>query len=144
MVYLSEMLIKGLDFYTNYVFPFVDKLEDFGFGYLFPRKSAEVSIPLATLNTSYYKFTGLPKTNNSSPIHSDAKPKPIGRLEVIEIKKIIDETLEAMNNVLLFIRENAKLIPKIERIDIITYLIGLFVEFEITSEVDGKQKRIYS
>lgn len=140
MVYLSEMLIKGLDFYTNYVFPFVDRLESSGFGYLFPRKSAEVSIPLATLNTSYYKFTGLPKTSNSSPIPSDAKPKPIGRLEVFEIKKIIDETLEAMDNVLLFIRENATLIPKIERIDIITYLIGLFVEFEITSEVNGKQK----
>lgn len=140
MIYLSEMLIKGLDFYTKYVYPFVDKLEDFGLGYLFPRKSAEVSIPLATLNTSYYKLTGLPKTSNSSPIPSDAKPKPIGKLEVVEIEKIINETLEAMDNVLLFIRKNETLIPKVERIDIITYLIGLFVECDITSEVGGKQK----
>ncbi|PSA96910.1 GmrSD restriction endonuclease domain-containing protein [Bacillus halotolerans] len=140
MVYLSEMLIKGMDFYTKYVYPFVDKLDKYGFDYLFPRKSAEVSIPLATLNTSYYKFTGLPKTSNSSPIPSDAKPKAIGRLEVFEIEKIIAETLEAMDNVLLFIQLNKTVIPKIQRIDIITYLIGLFVEFDITSEVTGKEK----
>lgn len=140
MVYLSEMLIKGMDFYTHYVFPFVDKLEEFGLDYLFPRKSAEVSIPLATLNTAYYKFTGLPKTSNSSPIPSDAKPKAIGKLEVVEIKKIIDETLEAMDNVLLFIQNNETVIPKVERIDIITYLIGLFVECKVNNEVDGEQK----
>jgi hypothetical protein len=140
MVYLSDMLTKGLDFYTYYVFPFAEKLETSDYGHLFPRKSAEVSIPLATLNSAYYKFTGLPKTSNSSPIPSDAKPKAIGKLEIVDTVQIIDGTLEALDNVLTFLKVNKTNIKLIERLDVITYLIGLFVEAEV-KEIDNNQRK---
>jgi hypothetical protein len=139
MVYLSDMLTKGLDFYTYYVYPFAEKLEVNGYGHLFPRKSAEVSIPLATLNSAYYKYTGLPKTSNSSPIPSDAKPKAIGKLEIVDTVLIINETLEALDNVLLFLKVNKNNIKTIERLDVITYLIGLFVEADVR-EINNNQK----
>ncbi|WP_026691373.1 DUF262 domain-containing protein [Alteribacter aurantiacus] len=139
MVYLSDMLTKGLDFYTYYVYPFAEKLESNGFERLFPRKSAEVSIPLAALNSAYYKHTGLPKTSNSSPIPSDAKPKAIGKLETVDTIQIIDMNLEAMDNVLRFLKVNETELKPIERLDLITYLIGLFVEANV-KEIDNNQK----
>ncbi|MER3114485.1 GmrSD restriction endonuclease domain-containing protein [Bacillus altitudinis] len=141
MVYLSEMLINGLDFYTQYVYPFTEKLDRFNLGHLFPRKSAEVSIPLATLNSAYYKHTGLPKTSNSSPIPSDAKPKQIGKLKVHEIEHIIEQTLAAMDNVLEFISVNSESLTEINRIDYLTYLIGLFVECDVDSHINEMQKQ---
>ncbi|HDX9639382.1 TPA: hypothetical protein ROY14_001441 [Bacillus mobilis] len=135
MVYLSDLLTKGVDFYTYYVYPFADKLEESGFGDLFPRKSSEVSIPLATLNSAYFKYTGIPKTSNSSPIPSDAKPKAIGKLEVQDIIKLLDETLEALDKVLAFINSDEK-IKKPERLDVVTYLVGLFVECEVETMND--------
>lgn len=138
MVYLSDLLTKGLDFYTYYVYPFAERLEAHGYGHLFPRKSAEVSIPLATLNSAYYKKTGYPKTSNSSPIPSDAKPKAIGKLDISVTTQIIDKTLEALDNVLKFLKVNPS-IKEIDRLDIITYLIGLFVEADV-KEITTAQK----
>ncbi|RED55686.1 GmrSD restriction endonuclease domain-containing protein [Cohnella lupini] len=131
MVYLSDMLTKGVDFYTYYVYPFTEKLEANDLGSLFPRKSAEVSIPLAALNSAYFKYTGLPKTSNSSPIPSDAKPIAIGKLNVEETRKLLDVTLDALDSVLAFIKQQAAVIKTPDRIDVITYLVGLFVEGEI-------------
>ncbi|PEK02193.1 hypothetical protein [Bacillus wiedmannii] len=139
MVYLSDLLTKGVDFYTYYVYPFADKLEEKGLGNLFPRKSSEVSIPLATLNSAYFKYTGFPKTNNSSPIPSDAKPKAIGKLEVEGIIELLDETLKALDKVLEFINSDEK-IKKPERLDVITYLVGLFVECEVESINDAQKE----
>ncbi|OSP22131.1 GmrSD restriction endonuclease domain-containing protein [Staphylococcus agnetis] len=141
MVYLSEMLIKGIDFYTCYAYPFSEKLENNGFGHLFPRKSSEVSIPLATLNTAFYKLTGIPKNSNSSPIPSDTKPKQIGKLDVQEINNVIDDTLKAMDYALNFIKENKAELKVIDRIDYITYLIGLFVEYNIEKSLTPSQKK---
>ncbi|MGG0793280.1 DUF262 domain-containing protein [Brevibacillus laterosporus] len=139
MVYLSDLLTKGVDFYTYYVYPFAEKLDKHGLGSLFPRKSAEVSIPLAALNSAYFKQTGLPKSSNSSPIPSDAKPIAIGKLDVEDIIKLLDETLRALDRVLIFI-DNDKRIKTPERIDIITYLVGLFVECEIESMNDAQKE----
>lgn len=127
MVYLTDLLVKGVDFYTDYAHIFGDLLDEYELGHLFPRKSAEVSIPLATLNPAYYKVTAKNKTNNSSPIPSDVKPKAIGNCEVVEIREMINITLNSLRQTLAFIQSDST-IQRPERIDIITYLVGLFVE----------------
>lgn len=139
MVYLTELLVKGTDFYTEYANPFGELLDSYGLGDLFPRKSAEISIPLATLNPAFFKITGKEKTHNSSPIPSDVKPKSIGKLDVSEIQKMIKITLNALENVLTFINTDPE-IKTPDRIDILTYLVGLFVEKEITLPVSTSQK----
>lgn len=138
MVYLTDLLVKGVDFYSEYAIPFGEKLDKYGFGELFPRKTAEISIPLAALNPAFYKVTVKARTNNSSPIPSDVKPKLIGKANVSEIRKMIEVTLKALDDTLDFISTTPEVInPK--RIDIITYLVGLFIENDI-STMNDKQK----
>ena len=138
MVYLTDLLVKGVDFYSEYAIPFGEKLDKYGFGELFPRKTAEISIPLAALNPAFYKVIVKARTNNSSPIPSDVKPKLIGKANVSEIRKMIEVTLKALDDTLDFISTTPEVInPK--RIDIITYLVGLFIENDI-STMNDKQK----
>lgn len=138
MVYLTDLLVKGVDFYTEYAIPFGEKLDSYGFGKLFPRKSAEISIPLAALNPAFYKVTAKTRTNNSSPIPSDVNPKLIGRADTSDIKKMIEISLNALNSTLHFIDITSSII-KPQRIDVITYLVGLFIENDI-SDMNDKQK----
>ncbi|MCB2356918.1 DUF262 domain-containing protein [Clostridium estertheticum] len=138
MVYLTDLLVKGVDFYTEYAIPFAEKLDDYGFGDLFPRKSTEISIPLAALNPAFYKVTAKTRTNNSSPIPSDVNPKLIGKADASDIKKMIKIALNALNDTLHFIDSTSSII-KPQRIDIITYLVGLFIENDIL-EINDKQK----
>ena len=129
MVYLTDLLVKGIDFYKEYAIPFKNTLLTNGYEDLIPRKSSEVSIPLATLNAALYKVIDKEKTLNSSPIPSDAKPKLIGQRSVEEIRLMFEKTLYALNEVTEFIKLKKTDIPN--RIDIITYLVGLFVEKDV-------------
>lgn len=138
MVYLTDLLVKGVDFYTEYAIPFIEKLDSYGFGDLIPRKTAEISIPLAALNPAFYKVTSKTRTNNSSPIPSDVKPKLIGKSDVSDIRKMINITLKALDDTLHFINTSIDVI-KPKRIDIITYLVGLFIENTI-SEMSTSQR----
>jgi hypothetical protein len=138
MVYLTDLLVKGVDFYSEYAIPFGESLDKYGFGNLFPRKTAEISIPLAALNPSFYKVTVKTRTNNSSPIPSDVKPKLIGKATVLEIRKMIEITLKALDDALNFITITPEIVTP-QRIDVITYLVGLFTENDI-SEMSDKQK----
>lgn len=138
MVYLTDLLVKGVDFYSEYATPFGELLDDYGYKEFFPRKSAEISIPLAALNPAFYRVTGKEKTNNSSPIPSDVKPKLIGQANVDDIKEMIKITLDSLEETLKFI-SNTKGIKKPDRIDVITYLVGLFTENNM-SEMNDKQK----
>lgn len=138
MVYLTDLLVKGIDFYTEYAIPFGEILDNYGYGQLFPRKSAEISIPLAALNPAFYKITEKMKTNNSSPIPSDVKPKLIGQASVEDIKEMIRITLNSLKETLQFIYDT-KNVKKPDRIDVITYLVGLFTENNI-SKMNDEQK----
>ncbi|WP_145988684.1 hypothetical protein [Carnobacterium maltaromaticum] len=68
MVFLSDLLVKGIDFYKEYSDVFNEKLADNKLGDLMPKKSAEISIPLATLNAAYVKINEKKRTSNLSPI----------------------------------------------------------------------------
>ena len=105
---------------------------------LFPRKTAKISISLAALNPAFYKITVKTQTNNSSSIPSDVKPKLIWKADVSDIKSMIEITLKALDYTLDFITNTANVI-KPQRMDIISYLVGLFTKNDI-SKISPKQK----
>lgn len=135
-VHLTTMLTKGVDFYKEYSNKFVQILTKANMDNLIVKKATEVSIPLASLNPGYEIVMDKPHTNNFSPIPSDRKPIAISKLEVSQIRKIFSITLEGLENTIQFICDN-KLIP--ERIDYLTYLVGLFV-YNDNNKLNEKQK----
>lgn len=136
MVHLTEMLEKGVDFYVEYAIPFKQKLDAVDLGHLFIRKTAEVSVPLAALNASYEVIMKRKRSNNFSPIPSDEKAAMIGKCEVHEIRRMFELTLAALDTSLNFISS-----IDIKRIDVISYLIGVFVYNDINElKEESKQE----
>lgn len=126
-VYLTDMLVKGVDFYKEFSDKFYDILYGSSLHKLFNRKTTEVSIPLATLNAAYEKVNDRSHTLNFSPIPSDAKGALMGREEDVDkIREMFRITLISLDRAINFILES-KFINKIDRIDYITYLTGAFV-----------------
>lgn len=124
-VNLTEMLIKGVDYYKEYADIFVEILKSSGLDGLLVIKATEVSIPLAAMNPAYEVVTGKEHKSNFSPIPSDVKANAISKLAKEEIRTIIKMTLEALEKSIEFIEENTLEHP--HRIDYITYMTGLFV-----------------
>ncbi|MGE7762284.1 GmrSD restriction endonuclease domain-containing protein [Peribacillus sp. NPDC097895] len=139
MVHLTDMLEKGVDFYVEYAIPFGKKLDAVGLGHLFIRKTTEVSIPLAALNAAYEVFKGKERSNNFSPIPSDEKSELLGKCENEEIRRIFNITLTALDTTLNFI---SSIKDDITRIDIITYLIGVFVYNDVNNFTDETKQEL--
>ncbi|MGM9533779.1 MAG: hypothetical protein ACI3VR_00930 [Intestinibacter sp.] len=137
-VNLTEMLIKGVDYYKEYADIFVEILKSSGFGRLLVIKATEVSIPLAALNPAYEVITGKEHKSNFSPIPSDVKANAISKLTKEEIRAIIKMTLEGLEKAIEFIEENTLNHP--HRIDYITYMTGLFVYIG-KEEINNTQKK---
>lgn len=72
-VYLTEMLVKEVDYYKEYSNKFVERLDQSSLDKLFVKKATEVSIPLAALNPAYEVLKGKEHSSNFSPIPSDVK-----------------------------------------------------------------------
>lgn len=135
-VHLTNMLVKGIDFYKEYSNKFLEKLTTASLDDLFVREDTKVSIPLATLNSAYEVFKNKPHTSNYSPIPSDVKALTISNLKNSEIEVIFDMTLAALDKAISFIYNN-DLNPK--RIDYLTYITGFFV-YNKNQEVNNKQR----
>lgn len=135
-VHLTNMLVKGVDFYREYSNKFVEKLSGASLENLFIREDTKVSIPLATLNPAYEIIKNRTHSSNCSPIPSDVKALTISNLEPVEIEAIFDMTLIALDKALSFIYDN-NLTPT--RIDYLTYLTGLFV-YNNNEDMNTQQK----
>ncbi len=122
---LTAMLVKGVDFYSEYADKFGEKLKESGFNYLFVFKATEISIPLASLNPALEILKGKIHTSNFSPIPSDAKANLISKLNKDELLKVFNMTLDALQWAIEFIENNNLKKPK--RIDYLTYLLGAFI-----------------
>jgi hypothetical protein len=134
-VYLTEMLVKGVDYYKDYAEKFGEKLKESGFDNLFVQKATEISIPLAALNPAYEILKQKPHSANFSPMPSDVKASLMSKLKAEELRTIFTWTLEALDKALAFIEIKQLTEPK--RIDYITYLLGAFVimqNAELTSD----------
>lgn len=124
-IYLTEMLVKDVDFYKEYSNKFIERLKKYSLDKLFVKKTTEISIPLAALNPAYEVLMEKDHSNNYSPIASDAKASIISKLRKEEILNIFGMTLAALDKSIEFIEDNNLKSPS--RIDYIAYLLGLFV-----------------
>jgi hypothetical protein len=126
MVEITEMLVKGVDFYKEYSESFGETLREASLEHLFVMKNTEISIPLAALNPAYeIVVQKVEHGSNFSPIPSDVKASLISKLEAIDIRLVFSITLKALDKVIDFIEDNQ--LQKPDRIDYVTYLIGAFV-----------------
>lgn len=122
---LTNMLIKGVDFYKEYSDLFFERMSESNLEELFGKKSTEISIPVAALNSAFEVLTNKKHTLNFSPIPSDKKATQISKLEPKIIRNIFELTLENLDKSINFIEQNNLKTP--DRIDYITYLAGAFV-----------------
>ncbi|MDY7962539.1 MULTISPECIES: GmrSD restriction endonuclease domain-containing protein [Bacillus] len=139
MVHLTNMLEKGVDFYVEYAIPFGEKLDKVGLGHLFSRKTTEVSIPLAALNAAYEVVKNKERSSNFSPIPSDEKSVLLGKCDPEEIRSIFNITLASLETTLDFI---SSIKDNIKRMDVITYLIGVFVYNDVNEFTDEEKKEL--
>jgi len=135
-VSLTEMLVKGVDYYSEYATVFMERLSDANMEHLFSQKTTEISIPLAMLNPAYEVLKSKSHSLNFSPIPSDVKASTICNLDDSEIRKLFAMTLNALDKVINFIEDNKMGIPS--RIDYITYLVGAFVFIGDKALSDGQ------
>lgn len=129
-VHLTEMLVKGVDYYKEYAEKFSEKLKEAGFDGLFVQKATEISIPLAALNPAYEIIKQKSHTANFSPMPSDVKASLMSKLKAEELRTIFSWTLAALDKALTFIELKQLAEPK--RIDYLTYLLGAFVVLQNT------------
>ncbi|MBN1040073.1 DUF262 domain-containing protein [Clostridium botulinum] len=125
----AKLKTEGIDIYKQYTKMFIDKIEEasseLGNDNLFKLKPTEVSIPIAALNPAYEVITKKPHTANYTPIPSDTRETQLCELESYELLACFKITLEALEKVMNFIKDNNLKFP--DRIDYITYLLGYFV-----------------
>lgn len=124
-VQLTEMLVKGVDYYTEYAAKFLDCLSDAELDDILVQKSTELSIPLAMLNPAIEVFQNRPHKNNFCPIPSDAKASLISKLEADELRSLFSIALKGLRQAINFIVDNK--LERPSRIDYITYLAGTFM-----------------
>lgn len=139
-VYLTEMLVKGVDYYKEYSDKFVERLDQSSLSKLFVKKATEISIPLAALNPAYEVLKTKDHSSNFSPIPSDNKPATISKLNAEEIRTVFSMTLDALDKAIDFIEENKLSEP--DRMDYITYLLGLFAYMRDRQLSDIQKTRI--
>ncbi|MCK1249634.1 hypothetical protein MX039_03875 [Streptococcus uberis] len=88
--------------------------------------STKVSYPICALNSGYEVVINERKhKNNFAPIPSDEKSESISKLDVNDVRKIIDLTLNSLDKTIEFIEKN-NLKKNITKMDYILFLIGLF------------------
>lgn len=122
---LTKLQVKGLDFYKAYANPFQEKLVNAGLVKLFVQKNTEVSIPLATLNPAVEVLFEKEHTPNYAPFASDVKEEIIVDLDIPQLRKCFDMTLDSLDTAIKFIEDNSLASPS--RIDYLTYLTGYFI-----------------
>lgn len=160
----SRLKLHDYDIYSDYVEPFKNKLQDYGFEEIFSPFTTNVSYPTASLNPALEVIlrNGM-HSLNYAPIPSDTKEKQITTLELDDLLKITNLSLESLEEALEFLADN-DLIDKVSRMDYILYLTGYFVfnkskkldeestaklirwvnEVNFTNKSNGKRREIFN
>lgn len=122
----SKLKAHGLDIYSDYTYPFKEKIEEQGFEDVFSPYTTNVSYPIAALNPAYEVIEkNSIHNNNTAPIPSDTNEKALTKISIDKLKIIIELTIESLDKALEFIELN-NLEEYITRIDYILYLTGYF------------------
>lgn len=130
----SKLKLHDFDIYSDYVTPFKEKIQSFGYDDLFTPFTTNVSYPVASLNPA---LEVIKKSKNHSlnyaPIPSDTKESQITNLDINDLDKIIKLSLDSLQKALMFLSENT-LEDYIDRMDYILYLTGYFAFNETINE----------
>ncbi|TDX51521.1 DUF262 domain-containing protein [Orenia marismortui] len=135
----AKLLVQGIDIYAQYTDVFKTKLEEVGMD-VFRQKTTEVSYPIAALNPAYEIVTKRNHKPNCSPlcpISSDTNEDKLCSLNASDLNKCFDLTLDALDKTIDFINNNDIAAP--ERIEYITYVLGVFV-YNGNQELSNIQK----
>lgn len=135
-VFLTEMLVKEVDFYREYSDEFYKILSLSNYNNLFDKKNTEISVPLAILNSSYEVIKSKPHTSNFSPIPSDAKGPIISKESPDTLRKMFELALNGLLKSINFIKDNNLKAPS--RIDYLSYLTGMHI-YMSDKELNEKQ-----
>ncbi|NPD11189.1 hypothetical protein HOY36_00955 [Enterococcus sp. MMGLQ5-2] len=123
----SKLKLHDFDIYSDYVSPFKEKIQTFGYDELFSPFTTIVSYPVASLNPAFEKVKKNGQhSNNYAPIPSDTKESQITKLTVDDLKKVIELSLGGLDRALSFIQNN-DLEEFVDRMDYILYLVGYFI-----------------
>ncbi|MGC6768806.1 GmrSD restriction endonuclease domain-containing protein [Enterococcus sp. LJL51] len=123
----SKLKLHDFDIYSDYVAPFKEKIQTFGYDELFSPFTTNVSYPVASLNPAFEKVKKNGQhSNNYAPIPSDTKESQITKLTVDDLKKVIELSLGGLDRALSFIQNN-DLEEFVDRMDYILYLVGYFI-----------------
>lgn len=122
----SKLKAHNFDIYVNYINPFKDLIQEYGFEEMFSPFTTNVSYPISSLNSAYEVIVNnsLHKINYA-PIPSDTKESQLTGLDVDTLNKIISLSLDSLKEALDFISEH-ELSDNIDRMDYILYLAGYF------------------
>ena len=126
----SKLKLHNFDIYIDYINPFKDLIQAYGFDELFSPFTTNVSYPISSLNPAYEVVICNRKHKlNFAPIPSDTKENQLTNLQVDSLKKIVSLTLGGLDKALKFIDKN-ELNNLIKRMDYILYLTGYFIFFD--------------
>lgn len=122
----SKLKLHDFDIYADYVTPFKEKIQSFGYDTLFTPFTTNVSYPVASLNPALEVIKRSKSHNlNYAPIPSDTKEAQITNLDIDDLSKIVKLSLDSLQESLIFLSEN-DLEAHIDRMDYILYLTGYF------------------
>ena len=126
----SKLKLHDFDIYIDYINPFKDLIQSYGFDELFSPFTTNVSYPISSLNPAYEVVICNKKHKlNFAPIPSDTRENQLTNLQVDSLRKIVSLSLEGLDNALKFIDKN-ELNNFIKRMDYILYLTGYFIFFD--------------
>lgn len=136
----SKLKIHNFDIYTDFINPFKNAIQSYGYDEMFLPFTTNVSYPISSLNPAYEVIVNNGKHKlNYAPIPSDTKEGQLTVLEVSTIQKIINLSLRSLNECLNFI-DTYNLSLFIKRMDYILYLTGYFTFFNDASQDTEKAK----
>lgn len=137
----SKLKLHDFDIYTDYVTPFKEKIQTFGYDELFSPFTTNVSYPVASLNPAFeMKKKSGNHSLNYAPIPSDTKETQITNLDIEDLSGIIELSLTSLNKALIFLSER-NLEDHVNRMDYILYLTGYFA-FNDTLDDTNEQNLI--
>ncbi len=138
---LSRLKTKDIDYHKEFIEPFMDLIEEYGFEGYFPTEATKVTYPLSALNPAYDYLFATERANNMAPIPSDVKEKKLCLLETAQLNELFRRTLDALQKVLVFIEENCLERYLRNRLEYITFAIGYYI-FNNNELSDDKKENL--
>lgn len=122
---LSRLKTKDVDYYKEFIEPFMEIIEANGFENYFPTQATRTTYPLSALNPGYDYLFSINLRKNRAPIPSDGKDTQLATLEAEQLRELFELTLFALQQVMDFVESEQ--IDLNGRMEYITFSIGFFV-----------------